>query len=343
MNEYARKALEKIKARAASVRILVAGDLMLDRFLYGTVERISPEAPVPVVEVEREVKRPGGASNVALNILAMGGRASLAGVTGEDSAAAELEELLVKAGCGTNGLVADPGLRTTEKTRVIALHQQVVRFDREGGAPISSRAMELLVKAIGEEARGADAIIISDYGKGVVCDAISAAVRAAGLVCAVDPKPKNFDFYRGATVITPNTKETEEMTGIRPSTGEAALRAGTALMDRLGTESILVTRGEKGMTLVEKNGGYHHIPTRARDVFDVTGAGDTAISIYTLALACGADALEAAVLANLASGIVVGKLGTATVTVAELEDYLKKPENGDETLMESGNFRAEGR
>lgn len=323
MSEHALRALKLVKEKSGGVKILVVGDVMLDRFLYGSVERISPEAPVPVVDVDREVSRPGGASNVVLNLLALGAKASLVGVVGSDRYADELSSLLKNSGLSGENLVADPSRTTSVKTRVIAQHQQMVRFDREDRSPLSHKITGELCGHIAEAARSAQAVIISDYGKTVVRPEVMEAVAKTGLSAAVDPKPQNAAFYKGAAVITPNTRETELLSGIRPSTDEAAHRAGLALMEKLSVRSVLVTRGEKGMTLVGEEGAAHHIPTKSRDVFDVTGAGDTSISVYTLALAVGATPVEAASLANLAGGIVVGKLGTATVTVAELEKTLE--------------------
>ncbi len=314
-------ALDRLRSRPEPPRVAVVGDVILDRFLYGTVERISPEAPVPVVEVEREVLRLGGAANVVHNLRALGARVDLLGVVGRDPMADVLRRELERLGVGMDGLVAAADRPTPVKTRVIAQHQQVVRFDQERRAGLPGDALGRLVAVLEARAAGWDAVIVSDYGKGVVGPALMgplmAAARARGLWVSVDPKPTHADLYRGAGVITPNTRETEAMTGLPARSDHEAARAGGALRDRLGTQAVLVTRGERGMTLVEE-GRVTHIPTRARDVFDVTGAGDTAVAVLTLARAAGSPLAEAAALANLAGGIVVGKLGTAVVTLEEL-------------------------
>jgi rfaE bifunctional protein kinase chain/domain len=322
LNNAAKKALDLIKRRQGEVNILVVGDLMLDSFLYGSVDRISPEAPVPVVDVNKETIRPGGAANVILNLLSMGANAMLCGVIGSDYTGEKLRTLLGDAGCELDGLVLDHKRPTAIKTRVIAQHQQVVRFDREDKKELSKEISDELIGRIREMALKSDAVIVSDYGKVVIGSGVMEALLAAGKIIAIDPKPVNFNHYKGATVLTPNAKETYEMCGILPDTDEAALEAGNKLMNELGANSMLITRGEKGMTLVEKGKEPTHIPTSAKDVFDVTGAGDTSISLYTLALASGASPVEAAALANFSGSIVVGKLGTATVTMSELRAVL---------------------
>lgn len=315
--------LKKMKGR----KVVVIGDLILDRFIYGSVDRISPEAPVPVVDVRENKSLLGGSANVVRNITALGGSAYPVGVTGDDHEAGELMDMLKKAGAGCTGLVSDPSRPTAVKTRVIALHQQVVRFDRESkaalpditAAGVRERAMEAL--------EGADAVVISDYGKGVINAALMEELvpcaRKRSIPILVDPKPVNLACYKGVSVITPNVKETEAMSGVRVVTDADAERAGRALMKSLGLDSVLVTRSEKGMSLVRKAGESAHITTEARDVFDVTGAGDTAISVFALAMAAGVDLVDAALLANLASGVVVGKLGTAVVTPQELGKAIK--------------------
>lgn len=320
----ARAALERLTDRAAGLRLAVVGDVMLDQFLYGAVERISPEAPVPVVEVEREVAFLGGAANVVRNLRALGAQVELYGAVGRDPAAERIRAELGGLGLGDEGLVVVEERPTAVKTRVIAQHQQVVRFDREARGPLAPQATQHLLDRLGARLGSLDAVIVSDYGKGVVCPGLMgpliASARAAGVLMAVDPKPVNARQYRGVSVVTPNTKETEAMAAAPARSDGEAVAAGRALLDDLATEAILVTRGDRGMTLVERSGDVTHIPTRARDVFDVTGAGDTAISALTLAWAAGADPKQAAAIANLAAGIVVGKLGTAVVSLEELRD-----------------------
>ena len=319
---FSEDAIKSLLGKMAQKRIAVIGDLILDKFLYGAVSRISPEAPVPVVDLREERHLLGGAANVVRNIASLGATPELVGVAGEDAEAAEFLALLEKAGGRGKGIVTDPSRPTAVKTRVIAQHQQVVRFDREEKAPLPMEiALKVRERALDAVSR-ADAVVISDYGKGIITRELFAAVTGAakerGIPLAVDPKPLNTNCYKGAGVLTPNAKETEEMSGLSVTTDEEAEAAGTKLMDMLDAGAMLVTRGERGMTLVRRDGVTTHIPTQAKDVYDVTGAGDTAISILTLAWAAGADLTEAALLANIASGIVVGKLGTAVVTPAEL-------------------------
>ncbi len=318
----ARAALERLLARAPHVRVAVVGDVMLDEFLYGAVERISPEAPVPVVDVEREVAFPGGAANVVRNLRALSAQVDLYGAVGADGAAERIRAELRELGLGVEGLVEVAGRPTAIKTRVIAQHQQVVRFDRERRGDLPCEARLRLQAVLAERLGDTHAVVVSDYGKGVVGSALMAAIlgltRPRGVLVAVDPKPGNAACYDGVDVITPNVKETEAMTGLPARSDAEAEAAGRALLERHGARSILVTRGERGMTLVTRGEPVVHIPTWARDVFDVTGAGDTAISVLTLAWAAGAAPAEAAALANLAAGIVVGKLGTAVVGPEEL-------------------------
>jgi D-beta-D-heptose 7-phosphate kinase/D-beta-D-heptose 1-phosphate adenosyltransferase len=318
----ARAALERIQTRSTPVRVAVVGDVMLDQFLYGAVERISPEAPVPVVDVEREDLRLGGAANVLHNLRALGAEVELFGVVGADALAERIREELRGLELGWDGLLAVQDRPTAVKTRVIAQHQQVVRFDRERRGALAPSDLGALLRRIEGRMASLDAVVISDYGKGVVSGELLtplvASCRAAGVLISVDPKPVNTRAYRGVDVLTPNTKETEAMAGHPARSDEEAVAAGRALLGALQTQAILVTRGDRGMTLVESSGEISHIPTRARDVFDVTGAGDTAIAVLTLAWAAGASPGEAACLANVAAGIVVGKLGTAVATGEEL-------------------------
>ncbi|PLX41317.1 MAG: D-glycero-beta-D-manno-heptose-7-phosphate kinase [Deltaproteobacteria bacterium] len=319
---FSEDALKALLGKMAQKRIAVIGDLILDKFLYGSVSRISPEAPVPVVDLREERHLLGGAANVVRNIASLGAAPELVGVAGDDAEAVEFLALLEKAGGRGKGIVTDPGRPTAVKTRIIAQHQQVVRFDREEKSPlpleIALKVKERALDAVGR----ADAVVISDYGKGIITRELFSAVaelaKERGIPLSVDPKPPNTNCYRGAGVLTPNAKETEEMSGLPVGTDEEAEVAGKKLMEMLAAGAMLVTRGERGMTLVRRDGITTHIPTQAKDVYDVTGAGDTAISILTLAWAAGADLTEAALLANIASGIVVGKLGTAVVSPAEL-------------------------
>lgn len=305
--------------------ILVVGDLMVDRFLWGTVHRISPEAPVPVVHLKSETSALGGAGNVARNLQSLGAAAHLVGVVGSDRGADDFWRLLAEAGLEGDGIVRSEDRPTITKTRVIAQHQQVVRIDREAAESLSpavrneigSRVKGLLAKVGG--------IVISDYEKGVisedVLERILPAAKAAGLPTVIDPKPLNFPFYKPATVITPNLHEAREMARSRGGPEEDILQMGKDLRDWLGCEAVLLTRGEEGMTLFQ-SGESTSIPAMAREVFDVTGAGDTVVAVLSLCLTAGAELKEAACLANLAAGLVVGKLGTAVVTQKELIEAL---------------------
>ncbi len=305
-----------------NARVLVAGDLMLDRYWYGETSRISPEAPVPVVRVGTAEERAGGAGNVALNVAALGGRPVVVGLTGEDEAAAALERLLHGAGveCDFRRL---PGAATITKLRVISRHQQLIRLDFEDG--FAGGGQDQVAAGFRRALDGAGAVVLSDYGKGTLgrVPELIAAAREAGVPVLVDPKGTDFTRYRGATLITPNLHEFEAVAGPCAGDDELASR-GTALMDDLALEALLVTRSERGMTLLRRGAGPLHLPARAREVYDVTGAGDTVIAVLAAALAAGAPLEEATALSNLAAGIVVSKLGTATASVAELRRALRE-------------------
>jgi D-beta-D-heptose 7-phosphate kinase/D-beta-D-heptose 1-phosphate adenosyltransferase len=318
-----KKRLIQIAKNLKGRRVLVVGDVMLDQFIYGTVERISPEAPVPVVAVEKDLYRLGGAANVAANLNALGAHAFLAGVIGKDAGAAQVSDLCQEQGIRADGLVPTQSRFTTIKTRIIAHHQQVVRFDRENSTKLSKRTVDRLIDRIDSHLNEIDAIIVSDYGKGVIeknlLDFLRKVRRKTGMIVAVDPKVGNYKHYRNLTLMTPNHHETGQMIERKfPNTDKAVEQAGRTLRRKLGLESLVVTRGEEGMTLFFDKDQTAHIPTRARQVFDVTGAGDTVIATLTLALASGAGLYEAAEVANYAAGIAVGKLGTATTDIKEL-------------------------
>lgn len=311
-------------------RILVIGDLILDHYIFGKVSRISPEAPVPVVDVERETFLLGGATNVANNIIALGGQASIAGVVGADMAGRALIELLEGTGIGTSGIIEDRR-PTTIKTRVIAHNQQVVRFDREDRQRLEGHELEQLLAAVKSALKEHDAVILSDYKKGIVSAAlVRALVRQAkqkGVFIAVDPKVGHFHFYKQVSLITPNLMEASQGSGVEIKDEASLLKAGEALLNRLSCRSVLITRGEEGMSLFEREGGREiratHIPTAAKKVYDVTGAGDTVIAAFTLAHSSGVSLKEAAVIANHAAGIVVGEVGTAVATPETLLKALK--------------------
>jgi D-beta-D-heptose 7-phosphate kinase/D-beta-D-heptose 1-phosphate adenosyltransferase len=300
----------------APARVLVVGDVMLDRYWQGPAARISPEAPVPVVRVEHEEDRPGGAGNVALNVSALGAGATLLGATGDDAAADTLQARLTGAGV-TCRFQRVAGVPTVTKLRVLSRHQQLIRLDFEQGFPGFDAAT--LLRAFAAELPAAGAVILSDYGKGALAGSreLIAAARAAGRPVLVDPKSLDFSAYHGATLITPNLKEFEAVVGHCPDE-RALVERGANLMRAHDLAALLVTRGEHGMTLLRRDEPELHLPARAREVFDVTGAGDTVVSTLAAALAAGEELPAAVALANLAAGIVVGKLGTATVSVPEL-------------------------
>jgi D-glycero-beta-D-manno-heptose-7-phosphate kinase len=314
----ARALFKKMRGR----RVIVLGDVMLDEFLWGSVVRISPEAPVPVVEVTRQSYHLGGAGNVAANVCALGGTAVLAGIVGADAAAERVRESLGEAGVQAALVTADAGRPTTIKTRIIAHHQQVVRADRERSDDITAALEDGLVGRLRGALPSCGALIVSDYQKGVVTPRLMKAVvslaRRRGIPVLVDPKVRHFSLYRGVALVTPNQLETEQVTGIRIRNEDDLLAAGARILRKLRCGAALVTRGEQGMSLFEEGRRPLHIPTAAREVFDVTGAGDTVIATVALGLCAGARLHEAAMLANYAAGVVVAKLGTATATPDEV-------------------------
>ncbi len=308
--------------RFAGRRVGVLGDLMLDRYLWGRVERISPEAPVPVVEIERESFTLGGAGNVAMNLRALGADPRLVGVVGRDAVGDELLAAFRERGVDPGGIVVDASRPTTVKTRVIAHSQQVVRYDRESRADVGGEALERVFDVMRRELPACDALVVSDYGKGVVHpETLSVALglaRAKGIPVCVDPKESHIDHYRGVSILTPNQHEAGWVQG-RRIVDEASLReVGRGLQQRLEAEAVLVTRGAQGMTLFERGGRETHIPTAAREVFDVTGAGDTVVSVVALALAAGADFKTACFVSNHAAGIVIREVGTASCSPQQL-------------------------
>jgi D-beta-D-heptose 7-phosphate kinase/D-beta-D-heptose 1-phosphate adenosyltransferase len=311
-------------------RIMVIGDLMLDRFIWGAVSRISPEAPVPVVEVRKETTCLGGAANVVANISSLGGNPVPLGVLGDDIEGESLRAEFKALGISAGGLVVDRGRATSVKTRIIAHHQQVCRADREDRSPLSPESHDRILKVFRSRFESADAIVISDYAKGLISKALLGEIlplaKSRGKVVCIDPKSSDLSIYRPATVITPNTHEVERAAGLAIHNRDGLLRAGHKLLRQTGIPYLLVTRGEEGMTLFGGGKPATHIPTVAREVFDVTGAGDTVISVLALGLVSGLSMLEAAVLANIAAGIVVGKLGTASVAPEELIARIKSQE-----------------
>ena len=306
-------------------RILIIGDLILDRYIWGKVTRISPEAPVPVVEVTNEEFLLGGAANVAHNIVSLGGHATIVGVAGKDASGEIIMRMLENSGVGSGGIFTS-SRHTTVKTRIIAHNQQVVRFDREKKDGVSRKVLQGIIEYIRSAVRTHDAVIISDYKKGVICPGLVKEVlkytKAKKIFVAVDPKIGHFHWYKHVSLITPNVNEASIASGIEIKDEKTLLRAGRALLKKIRCDAILVTRGESGMSLFKK-GKVIHIRTAARNVYDVTGAGDTVIAAFTLSHAAGALLEEAAVIANHAAGIVVGEVGTAVVTRDQLRKSLR--------------------
>lgn len=303
-------------------RLLVAGDLMLDTFIWGEVRRISPEAPVPVVEVQEETRLLGGTANVVHNVATLGGRVSVVGVVGDDPPGRELLGMLEEISVLTDGLIVDPDRPTTLKTRIIARNQQVVRFDRERCTPVGADSAGVMSAYVGRSLEHIDGIVVSDYAKGVVThefmDAVRSATSGSKVPVIVDPKVQHASLYRRVTMVTPNHHEASRMSGIDIRDENTLLCAGRQLLGLLECEAVLITRGKDGMSLFDRSGAATHIPTVARRVFDVTGAGDTVSAVLALSVASGLSLVEAALLANLAAGIVVGEVGTAAVTSEQL-------------------------
>jgi D-beta-D-heptose 7-phosphate kinase/D-beta-D-heptose 1-phosphate adenosyltransferase len=314
---------QEILSKARACRIAVLGDVMLDEFIWGEVTRISPEAPVPVVNVQRESTRLGGAANVLANIAALGAAATVVGVVGKDSAAEKLRESMRAGNLAQAGdsLIVDEKRPTTIKTRIIAHQQMVVRADREFRAHVNGQIEARIIDTVKKAVGGADALVISDYDKGVITPRVLHEILPVAyqrIPVLVDPKIRNFDSYRPATLVTPNHYEALRLTDSEEDTDEGLKIAAQKIRDRLSCDAVLITRGQRGMMLAEGNQDPIYVETAAREVFDVTGAGDTVIAMLATALAAGASMKEAAVLANQAAGIVVAKLGTATASAGEV-------------------------
>ena len=329
MKDLSLKRIRHILGATLNARILVIGDLMLDQFVWGAVRRISPEAPVPVVEFERESFMPGGAANVARNLTALQVPTELFGIVGHDETARRLKQLLIDQGVICNGVLGDSSRPTSIKTRIIAHHQQMVRVDRESIEALEPKSLRRLLAALEERIYQADAVIVGDYGKGVVTqpmlDAVKKICRERGVWLSLDPKPVNGLDLSGLSLITPNRKEAFELAGKRdglraaaPLEDPALLDVANTLIERLQPALLLITLSDHGMLLCHRGEKPFHIPTVAQEVFDVSGAGDTVIASFTMAIAAGASPLEAAIISNHAAGVVVGKLGTATLTQDEL-------------------------
>lgn len=333
--------------RFDKAQVLVVGDLMLDRYWHGATSRISPEAPVPVVKVGQSEDRIGGAGNVALNIAALGAGASLVGIVGKDEAAETLSTRLLSAGIHADFQVS-ASKPTITKLRVISRHQQLLRLDFED--VFEAEDADQLPQKVEQLLGNMGALILSDYAKGALqnSQALIASARRIGVPVLVDPKGSNFEAYRGATLLTPNLSEFEAVVGACPNE-QALVDKGAELLEQLDIEALLITRSERGMTLLRKDMPELHLPARAREVFDVTGAGDTVISVLATAIAAGAELPDAVAMANIAAGIVIGKLGTATVSMPELRRAISEEQgsergvvNEEQLLVDVADARAHG-
>ncbi len=324
----------KIISRFSKAKVLVIGDLMLDEFIWGTVSRISPEAPVPVVLVNRSSFMPGGACNVANNIRSLGGQVNICGVLGRDRTADMLMDELKLRGVNTDGVLTDEARPTIKKTRIIAHHQQVVRVDWEADTPVKEPVLDKIILFIEKTIKDIDAVIIEDYGKGLIQPKlIKHTIKLANRykkIVAVDPKEEHFSYYKNVTVVTPNQHEAEVGSSVKIKDEPSVSLAGEKLLKKLKCRAALITLGEKGMALFQEGKKYIRIPTVAREVFDVSGAGDTVIACFTLANVSGANMQEAAYISNIAAGVVVGKLGVATVDQKELIAKIKSLQNNPE-------------
>lgn len=308
-----------------NVHLLVVGDLMLDRFIWGEVERLSPEAPVPVLRVVSENSSLGGAANVIHNVCTLGGRVTACGIVGKDDAGKRIVSTLRKVGASTAGVFTDARFQTIQKSRIIATphHQQIVRLDRETRQSIGQGTLKKLRDFIFAKEDRFDGIVISDYGKGAIhgelLDSVAKVVSRKKIICVVDPKKENYEYYRFPTLITPNKGEASEAAGTPICDQQSLLAAGKKLVRKWRAEAVLITRGGEGMSLFRPNSPVKHFPTEPRDVFDVTGAGDTVVAVCALALACGAAYDDAAVLANIAAGFVGDEVGTVAVRAAMIK------------------------
>ena len=316
-------ALRRYVDGLSGTKVVVVGDILMDEYVWGDVSRISPEAPVPVVEIKQETKMLGGAANVVNNIASLGGTPILCGVIGDDQTGREIVDTMQQEGLRTDGIIRESGRPTSIKTRVVAHNQQVVRFDREVRKRLEDESINRILDFVRQIEGGYEAIIVTDYGKGVISAELMEGLRKflsdSRTLIAVDPKTGNFEFYQGVDVITPNHHEAAAFCRMEIVDEVSLVQAGRHMLNELNCRSVLITQGKDGMTLFERNGEISHIPTVARKVFDVTGAGDTVISALCLGLASGMDLKSAAIIANVAAGIVVGEVGTSTVGVEDLK------------------------
>ena len=318
----------KILDSFVNVNVLVVGDVMLDRYWWGDVSRISPEAPVPIVRLRKETLAPGGAANVAANVAGLGGKAYLVGCVGDDQDATTLEKVLKTCGVYSTSLSRCDGKQTTVKTRVIAHSQQVTRVDQETIEPLSGTEVERLLDAVNKYAAEVGAIVLSDYAKGVLNESVAREIikiaNHRGVPVIVDPKGRDYSKYRGSTLLTPNRKEAIEACKLDEEQSDAVRSAGQLLLAETGVEAVLITLGEEGMTLFRKQAAPVSLQASAREVYDVTGAGDTVIATVGVALARGFDLEDAAELANIAAGLVVEQVGTTPIRFADLELAIQK-------------------
>ncbi len=309
-------------------KVLVVGDLIIDEYIWGDVSRMSPEAPVPIVDVRHETLRPGGAANVANNISSLKGKVELCGLVGDDQMGRWMVKDLKGRGIGTRGIALTQDRTTTVKTRVIAHSQQVVRVDREVTGPLTKEDEATILSSVQSFLSDSGALIISDYAKGVITPTlvreIIRSARDAGVPVAVDPKVKNFATYRGVTVLTPNLLEAAAGSNMVISSMEVLMEAGWKIMAKLDCQYLVITRGDQGMTLFRKDGQWTHIPAIGRHVYDVTGAGDTVVSTLALGLAAGLAIEQCAWLANVAAGIVVGEVGTVPITYDSMRERFRE-------------------
>lgn len=315
----------------SKAKILVVGDVMLDRYWWGSVSRISPEAPVPIVQMEKMSLVAGGAANVAANLAGLGATPFLFGIKGDDAEADLMLDILDDAGIANHSIQPISGRKTTIKTRIVAHSQHVVRIDQETSEPIGNIVADAILAQISAILDDIDAVIVSDYAKGLLSDHLLSrlidAVRSSGKLLIVDPKGRDFSRYKGASIITPNRKEAADAAALDLDSADLVSRSGALLMDSLDLDALLVTEGENGMTLFQKEGETEHLKSLAHNVYDVTGAGDTVIATFAAAAATGATFIDSAKLANAAAGLVVGKIGTTQVTKQMLSDFLSSEEN----------------
>ncbi|MFH1240903.1 MAG: D-glycero-beta-D-manno-heptose-7-phosphate kinase [Pseudomonadota bacterium] len=323
---YDGRLLREYIDRFSESRVLVVGDIIMDEYIWGSVSRISPEAPVPVVEVRGETKMLGGAANVIRNIATLGGTSILCGVIGNDRTGREILKEVDRLHLASDGIITEEGRPTSLKTRVVAHDQQVVRIDREIRGDISPGNIQKLLDFIKKNLDSVDAIVVSDYGKGVISGPLMKGLRQVvhddSVIVAVDPKTGNFEYYYGVDVITPNYHEAATFCRFEILDEQTLVKAGRHMLKELNCRSVLITQGKEGMTLFENGGDIIHIPANAKKVYDVTGAGDTVIGAFSLGLASGMDLRSAAIISNFAAGIVVGEVGTSAVSAEDLKNAI---------------------